>query len=64
MQTFRFVVVYRPEKTSASGKAEVWRGWIEQVFPDSNAEPQRLFFQDPGEVGDMIKKAVGRKNAE
>ena len=58
MQAFRFVVVYRGEQPARDDADPCWRGWIEQVFPESPDGQTRHFFQDPADVGAVISNAV------
>ena len=61
MQAFRFVVVYRSEPaTRGDASDETWRGWVEQVFPDTGDKPARQFLQNPDELGGIIEDAVGQ----
>jgi hypothetical protein len=57
VQAYRFVVVYRAEPRPRGGD-RIWRGWIEQVFPETDTENARHFFDDPTEIGAYIETAV------
>ena len=65
MQGFRFVVAFRPELRAAKGSKEVWRGWIEQVFPTPEDGASRKAFNELSEVSSLIETAVeGHKSKD
>lgn len=64
MQGFRFVVAFRPERQSAQGGAEVWRGWIEQVFPAPPDGASRKAFHELSEVSTLIETTIAELKAK
>lgn len=56
MESYRFVVAFRAEKSSNPTYTPQWRGWVEQVYP--SADSPRRWFDDLGDVSVLITAMI------